>query len=75
MHGILGCPAHEFQSLGTEQHRSSTSTASQVFYFFSSVFFRRYLMLENVKGLNSSTGLKDSMANNYDLLATNHHRT
>ena len=33
MHGIVRCPAHEFQSLGTEQHRSSASTASQVCFF------------------------------------------
>ena len=43
MHGIVGCPVQEFQSLGTEQHRSSASTASQVRFFFA--FVRLFVCL------------------------------
>ena len=56
MSGIVGCPANEFQSLGTEQHRSFVLQQAQQAkcVFFSSVFFRRYLKSENVKTARDS---------------------
>ena len=60
MHGIVRCPVHEFQSLGTEQHRSSASIANQVCFFFKCLFSSIF-KVRKCQRLNSSTGLKDSI--------------